>query len=354
MSVFVAVGARVFFFFGCGFAATVCCVFLCCSVKDFVMEKIVHLDAIAIPKAYPMPRPSFEHEWVSYETTAYEDIAARCADATIVVTNKCKMTAENMAKMPKLKFIAELATGYNNIDIDYCKAHGIGVATIQGYSTKSVAEHTLAMMLMLSRSLIKTRKKMEDGLWVNANCFCQLPFPIVDLDGRTLTVIGSGAIGSRIGDLARAFGMKVLKAEHRSATSVREGYTAFAEAITTADFISVNCPLNAETTDLITSKEIATMKKSVFIINNARGGVVNEQDLVAAILNGDIAGGAADVASVEPLTPDHPYVKLQQNDNFILTPHQAWMSDDCLVELCRQFKENLEAFHEGKSVRRIV
>lgn len=318
------------------------------------MEKIVHLDAIAIPAAFPLPRPESEHEWVSYETTAYEDIAERCAEATVVVTNKCRLTAENMAKMPKLKLVAELATGYNNIDVDYCREHGIAVTTIQGYSTLSVAEHTLAMMLTLSRSFIKTNKAMADGLWVNANCFCQKPYPIVDLNGRTLTVVGSGAIGSRIGELASAFGMRVLKAEHKTATSVRPGYTAFETAIAEADFISVNCPLNAETNNLIAKAEFAQMKPSVFVINNARGGVINEADWVEAILNGKIAGGAADVASTEPLPADHPFVKLQGNDNFLLTPHQAWMSDDCLVELCRQFKENVDAFFAGRSVRRIV
>lgn len=318
------------------------------------MEKIVHLDAIAIPAAFPMPRPSFEHEWVSYENTPYEQIVERCQDATIVVTNKCRMSAEVLAQLPKLKFIAELATGFNNIDIDYCREHGIGVATIQGYSTDSVAEHTLTMMLMLARSMIPTRQKMENGLWINANCFCQLPYPIVDLKGKTLTVIGVGAIGSRIGDLAKAFGMHVLKAEHRQATSVREGYTAFVDAIAQADFISVNCPLNAETADLITAKELSLMKPSVVIVNNARGGVVNEADLVACLEQGKIGGAAADVASVEPLTPNHPYVKLQNCPNFILTPHQAWMSEDCLTELCRQFLENIEAFARGEKIRRIV
>lgn len=318
------------------------------------MEKIVHTDAIAIPSEYPLPRPSFEHEWISYETTTPEELVERVKDATIIVTNKSKLTAEVLAQCPKLKFIAELATGYNNIDVDYCKEHGIGVATIQGYSTDSVAEHAITMMLMLSRSMIKTRKKMEDGLWVNANCFCQLPYPIVDLKGRTLTICGTGAIGSRIAEIAKAFGMNVIKAERRNASAVRPGYTAFAEAIAQADFLTVNCPLNADTENLITAKEIATMKKSVIIINNARGGVVNEQDLVKAILNGDIAGAAADVASVEPLTSDHPYVELQKNDNFLLTPHQAWMSHDCLVALVKQFGENLEAFHKGESLRRIV
>lgn len=318
------------------------------------MEKIVHTDAIAIPKEYPLPRPSFEHEWVSYETTTPEQLVERVKDATIIVTNKSRLTAEVLAQCPKVKFIAELATGYNNIDIDYCKEHGIGVATIQGYSTESVAEHAITMMLMLARSMLKTRKEMENGLWIEANCFCQLPYPIVDLNGKTLTVIGSGAIGSRIGQIAKAFNMTVLKAEHRGVLSVRDGYTPFEQAISEADFISVNCPLNAQTTDLLTKKEFATMKKSVCIINNARGGVVNESDLVDAIIDGDIAGAAADVASVEPLTTDHPYVKLQNNDNFILTPHQAWMSHDCLVALVKQFGENMEAFHKGESLRRIV
>lgn len=317
------------------------------------MEKIVHTDAIAIPKAYPMQRPSFEHEWVSYETTSKDELVERVKDATIIVTNKSQLTAEVLAQCPKVKFIAELATGYNNIDIEYCKAHGVGVATIQGYSTASVAEHSITMMLMLARSMIKTRKEMEKGLWVNANCFCQLPYPIVDLKGRTLAICGNGAIGSRIGELAKAFGMKVLKAERRSAKVTRAGYTAFADAIAAADVITVNCPLNADTTNLITAKEIATMKKDVIIINNARGGVVNEADLVEAVLKGQIGGAAADVASVEPLTDDHPYVKLQNNDNFILTPHQAWMSHDCLVELVKQAYENIEAYKQGKSLRRI-
>lgn len=318
------------------------------------MEKIVHLDAIAIPAEFPLPRPNIEHEWVSYQITPHELIAERCADATVVVTNKCRMTAENMAKMPKLKLIAELATGYNNIDIEYCRAHNIAVNTIQGYSTLSVAEHSLTMMLMLSRSFIPTHKKMAEGLWVNANCFCQKPYSLIDLNGRTLTVIGSGAIGSRIGELAKAFGMKVLKAEHKNAATIRPGYTKFEEAIAEADFISVNCPLTPETNNLIGTKEFAMMKPSVFVINNGRGGIVNEADWVEAILSNKIAGGAADVSSIEPLSTDHPFVKLQQSDKFILTPHQAWMSDDCLVELCRQFKENVDSFFEGKKVRRIV
>lgn len=317
------------------------------------MHRIVVLDAISIPKAFPLPRPSFEHEWVSYETTKPEEIVPRAKDATIVVTNKCKLTSQVLSQLPKLQFIAELATGFNNIDVAFCKEKGIGVATIQGYSTKSVAEHTLTMMLMLSRNSLITRKAMEDGIWVNANCFCQLPAPIVDLDGKTVAIIGNGAIGSRIGKLCEAFGMKVLKVEHKGESNIRKGYCEFDKAILEADFISVNCPLNDKTNNLITAREFGMMKKSCYIINNARGGVVNEQDLVNALLSEEIAGAAGDVASTEPLTSDHPFSKCLKMDNFILTPHQAWMSDACLTELVKQFGENLEAFNQGKRVRRV-
>lgn len=318
------------------------------------MEVIVHLDAVAIPKAFPMPKLDLDYEWRSYENTPNDQIVERAADATVIVTNKNQLTAEVLSQLPKLKLIAELATGYNNIDIDYCRAHGIAVTTIQGYSTKSVAEHTLTMMLMLSRSMLITRKAMEGGLWVNADCFCQLPAPIVDLDGHTIAIVGNGAIGSRIAQLCTAFGMQVLKAEHKGAASVRPGYTPFAGALAAADFISVNCPLTADTRNLIGREEFALMKKTACIINNGRGGIVNEAELVEALQNGTIAGAAADVASTEPLPADHPFAAALQLDNFILTPHQAWMSAACLKELVRQYKENVESFFKGEKVRRIV
>lgn len=318
------------------------------------MEKIVDLDAISIPKAFPLPKLDLEYEWTAYETTPYELIVERAKDATVIITNKCKLDANVLSQLPKLKLISEMATGYNNIDVDYCKEHGIAVTTIQGYSTKSVAEHTLTMMLMLTRSMLTTRKAMEGGLWVNADCFCKLPAPIIDLNGKTITIIGNGAIGTYIGKLCSAFGMRVLKAEHKGAEAVREGYTDFESAIKEADFISVNCPLNAQTANLITKDEIAKMKKSVFIVNNGRGGIVNEQDLVDALKSGAIAGAAADVASTEPLPADHPFAGALTLENFILTPHQAWMSDACLTELVRQYKENVESFFKGERVRRIV
>lgn len=319
------------------------------------MEKIVFLDANSLPKEFPLPRPSFEHEWVEYQRTTSEQIVERAKDATIVVTNKCKLTAEVLEKLEKLKFIAEIATGFNNIDINYCKAHNIGVANIQGYSTESVAEHTFAMILMLSRKMIKTYKAISDGAWIDAPVFCLLPGGLIsDLKDKTLTVIGSGAIGTRIGEIAKAFNMKVLKAEHKDVTTCREGYTPFYDAIKAADVISVNCPLNAQTTNLISATEIALLKDSVLIINNARGGVINESDLVDAVLSHRIAGVATDVASVEPLVKGHVFEKVLGLDNFIITPHQAWMSDAALTELTAQFKENVEAFVNGKSVRRIV
>ncbi len=318
-------------------------------------HKIVVLDAISIPEEFAFPKPAFACDMVFYKTTSYEEIVDRCKDAFIIATNKCKLDKNILDKLPKVKLICELATGYNNIDIDYCKEKGIAVTNIQGYSTNSVAEHAIAMMLTLARSFMKTRDAMKDGVWVNAPSFCLMPGgSISDLNNKTLTIIGNGAIGKRIAEIAKVFNMKVLKAEHRGVSNVREGYTEFTHALKEADFISCNCPLNEKTLNLITKDEIALMKKSVIIINNARGGVVNENDLVNALLNEDIYGAASDVASIEPLPQDHVFTKVLKHDRFLLTPHQAWMSYDCLTELLRQFKENMDDFVLGKSTRRIV
>ncbi|MCR5084684.1 MAG: D-2-hydroxyacid dehydrogenase [Succinivibrionaceae bacterium] len=317
------------------------------------MEKIVVLDASTIPAGFPLVRPAIEHEWVEYPVTRPEEIVPRAKDATIVVTNKCKLTREVIGQLPALRFVAELATGFNNIDVACCRERGIGVANIQDYSTRSVAEHTFAMILTLARSFVSTCREVSSGAWQRSPTFNMLTGPIRDLDGRTLTVVGSGAIGSRIGAIGAAFGMRVLKAEHKGAASIREGYTEFSEALCSADFISVNCPLTPETSNLISLGEMKAMKREVILVNNARGGVVNEADLVTALEQGIIAGAAADVVSTEPLPADHPYVKLLGRPDFILTPHQAWMSDDCLKALCRQFAENVEAFCRGERLRRV-
>lgn len=318
------------------------------------MEKIVVLDALAIPSSYPLLRPKFEHEWVSYPVSTQDEILSRAHDATIIATSKCKLNASILAKLTKLKHIAVMATGFNNIDIDYCKQNNIAVTNIQNYSTESVAEHTLTMMLMLSRSMLDTRSEIVSGAWSKSPIFFMMPGSIQDLKDKTLTVIGSGAIGSRIIEIAKAFGMKTIKAEHKNVENIRDGYTEFFKAIESADFISVNCPLNDSTANLFTKSEFNKVKNSVFIINNARGGVINEADLVEALDKKLIAGAASDVVSVEPLPLDHPYTKILNRSNFILTPHQAWCSAKSLEDLIVQLKENMEAFYEGRSVRRIV
>ena len=318
------------------------------------MEKIVVLDALAIPEAYPLKRPSFEHEWVEYPNSKYEDLVSRALDATIVATSKCRLDSQVLSQLPKLKHVAVMATGYNNVDVAYCKEHGIAVTNIQDYSTESVAEHTITMMLMLSRSMLKTKDTIASGAWSKSPIFFMMPGPIVDLKGATLTVIGAGAIGSRIIELAKAFGMNTLKAERKGAASVREGYTEFYKAIESADFISVNCPLTADTANLIAAEDFERVKRNLILVNNARGGVVNEEDLVEAILSGKIAGAASDVVSAEPLPENHPYNKILGNHNFILTPHQGWCSHASLVVLVQQLVDNMEAVYNGKTLRRVV
>ena len=174
-----------------------------------------------------------------------------------------------------------------------------------------------------------------------------------DLKGRTLTIAGVGAIGGRIGELARAFGMKIIKAEHKGASAVRPGYTEFTAALKAADVLTVNCPLTAATANLIDKAELALLKPHCLVLNNSRGGIINEEALVQALEQGKIGGAGADVASTEPLPADHPFNRVRAYDNFILTPHQAWMSGPALTELVRQVKENMEAFAAGRRLRRV-
>ncbi len=318
------------------------------------MYKIVVLDSSALPEGFALQRPDFAHEWVSYKQTAYAEIVPRSGDADMVLTSKCLFDAQVLAALPQLKYIGCLATGYNNIDVREAARRGIAVTNAQGYSTEAVAEHTVAMMFYLCRNFSATTRAVRAGSWPKSPTFWQLPGGVLtDLKGLTLTIVGCGAIGRRIAQLAEVLGMTVLRAEHKGVSEIRPGYTEFAKAISCADVISVNCPLSADTTDLIARTELAALKPNCVLINNSRGGIVNEQDLAQALRAGKLGGAGFDVASSEPLPADHPFMSLLDLDNFILTPHQAWLTRSALTDLCAQVKENLEAFVAGRRLRRV-
>jgi glycerate dehydrogenase len=316
--------------------------------------RIVQLESESV--IAEMRRPALAHEWVDYPATAPAQVVERLAGAEIAITNKVPIDAAALAALPALKMIAISATGTNNVDLDACRARGIVVSNIRGYAEHTVPEHVMALLLALSRNLIAWRETLQAGAWQRAEQFCLFDHPIRDLHGATLGLIGSGTLGNGVARLAEAFGMRVLRAEHKQATAVRPGYTAFAEVLATADAISLHCPLMAETTGLIGEPELRAMKRSALLINTARGGIVDEAALIRALKEGWIAGAGFDVVTVEPPPPGHPLLDpaLLALPNFLLTPHVAWSSRPAMQTLADQLIANIEAFAAGTPQNRVA
>jgi glycerate dehydrogenase len=296
--------------------------------------------------------PSFTHDWVDFEQTLPGDVVARLQDASIVITNKVKLPGEFLAQTPGVKMIAVAATGTDNVDLGYCREHGIVVSNIRGYAVDTVPEHAFMMMLALRRNLIGWREDVHAGLWQQADQFCLFTRPVNDLHGSTLGLIGYGSLGRGMRKLAEAFGMKVLVAEHKTAAKLRDGYTPFDTVLREADVISLHTPLTAETKHMISTREFSLMKPSTLLINTARGNLVDEAALIEALQSGRIGGAGFDVLAVEPPRDGNPLLDLDL-PNFILTPHVAWSSREAMQTLADQLVDNIEAFVAG-SPRNIV
>lgn len=290
--------------------------------------------------------PSFAHEWVDFEQSGPEDVVARLQDASIVITNKVKLPGELLAQTPGVKMIAVAATGTDNVDLGYCREHGIVVSNIRGYAVDTVPEHAFMMMLALRRNLIGWREDVRAGLWQQTDQFCLFTRPVNDLHGSTLGLVGYGSLGRGMQKLAEAFGMKVLVAEHKAAATPRDGYTPFDTVLREADVISLHTPLTAETRHMIGTREFGLMKPSALLINTARGNLVNEAALIEALRSGRIGGAGFDVLAVEPPREGNPLLELDL-PNFILTPHVAWSSREAMQTLADQLVGNIEAFVAG-------
>ncbi|TXT30512.1 MAG: glycerate dehydrogenase [Rhodocyclaceae bacterium] len=318
------------------------------------MLRIVQLEGESL--IAEVRRPAFAHDWVEHAKTAPGQVIERLAGATIAITNKVAIDAAAVAALPDLKMIAVSATGTNNVDLDACRARGIVVSNIRGYAVHTVPEHVMALLLALSRNLAAWRETLLAGGWQRAEQFCLFDHPIRDLHGATLGLIGSGTLGKGVARLAEAFGMRVLRAEHKGVAIVRPGYTAFAEVLAEADAISLHCPLTAETLNLIGEAELRAMKPSALLINTARGGIVNELALIRALKEGWIAGAGFDAITVEPPPADHPMVDpaLLALPNFLLTPHVGWSSRPAMQTLADQLIDNIEAFVAGAPKNRVA
>ena len=285
-----------------------------------------------------------------YPSTLDTQVLERVQHADVVITNKVVLDAENLKQCLSLKLILISATGTNNVDLAQAKAQGITVCNCQGYGTSAVAQHTLMLMLALATSVIQYDHAVKQGEWNKSPIFCLLDFPIVELAGKTLGILGYGELGQAVAKLAEAFGMKIIVGALPNRSTGNR--VALSELLPQVDFLSLHCPLTEETRDLIDNKAIEKMKPSAFLINCARGGIVNEHDLATALRTGKIAGAATDVLSVEP--PKEGNVLLANNiPNLIITPHSAWGSVDARQRIVQQLTENASAFQQGKPIRQV-
>ena len=308
---------------------------------------IVHLDRATIGPSVALNKPKTPHNWTSYDKTDAADVVARLQGCDVAVLNKVSLGREELSHLPDLKMIALSATGYDKIDIGACHEKGVVVSNITDYAQQTVPEHTFALILALRRSITAYWDDVRDGAWQASGQFCFFNHPIKDLKDSTLGVIGSGSIGSEVIAIAKAFGMKVLIAGRKGQKDVTHGFTPFDEVIEKADIITMHCPLNADTKDLIALPEFRKMAQKPLIINASRGGLVHEHDVITALDEGLIAGAGFDVLTTEPPEDNHVIMQNLHRPNLIVTPHIAWASTQAMQVLWDQLVGHIDHFAKG-------
>jgi glycerate dehydrogenase len=288
---------------------------------------------------------------IYYDVLPPAEIPAAIGDCDAVVVNKARITAQIMDACPNLKFIGLFATGYNNIDTVAAAQRGIVVCNVPGYSTQSVAQHTFALMLHFASRVDEYAASVARGDWANASTFSYLSFPSHELCGRTLAIYGYGNIGRKVADIGRAFGMKVIATVH-SPRPAEDGvkFVGVNELFSRADYLSLHCPLTEETRHLVNAQTLSLMKPTAYIINTARGGVIEEDALCDALNSGRLAGAGIDVLDIEPMRPGHPYLTAK---NCYITPHVAWGTLDARSRLITMVAENLKAYEAGKPINKV-
>ncbi|MGP9689952.1 D-2-hydroxyacid dehydrogenase [Psychrobacter sp. AOP22-C1-C5] len=306
----------------------------------------VFLDKGTFSDGVDLPAPTGVSDYVTYNDTPADNnvIIERCKDADIIITNKVKIGADVIAKLLKLKLIQLTATGMNNVDQDACDKHDVALYNVAGYAVKSVPEHTFMLMLTAMRAGIHYHQKVADGTWLANGNFCLLDIPLIDLEDKTLGIIGVGTIGKRVTEIARAFGMTVLWADHQGQEPRNEDYTAFDEVLARADVITLHCPLNEQTQHLINKDTLTKMTKQPLIVNVARGGIVDSQALADAINDKQIIGYASDVFEQEPITDDDPLLTLADHPRVIFSPHNAWGSKSAQETLWEMLSKQVAEF----------
>ncbi len=317
------------------------------------VHKIVFLDRATLAPQIRLRRPAFEHQWVEHERTAPDEVLARLEGASIAITNKAPISAATLARLPALRLVAVAATGTDCVDKAACQARGVAVVNIRGYALNTVPEHVFALMLALRRNLVAYRESVLAGRWQQSAQFCYFDHPIRDLAGARLGIIGEGVLGQRVADIARAFGMLPMFAAHKGSSGMGPLYTPWQQVLETSDIITLHSPLTPQTRGMIAMPEFQAMKRRPLIINTARGGLVDEADLVRALEAGHISGAGFDVADGEPPAPDHPLMRAAARPDVILTPHVAWASDEAQQALADQLMDNIQNFVAGRPTNQV-
>ncbi len=285
-----------------------------------------------------------------YDLTSPEETASRIKDADIVLCNKTPITAEAMKGAKNLKYIGLFATGFNNIDLDYTHSHNIVVCNVPSYSTEAVAQHTFAFILELLCRVSDYNKTVKEGDWVKSRTFSYFPIPLYELSGKTIGLVGLGSIGSRVADIAIAFGMKVLVYKRSKSSDERIEQVTFDELLKRSDIVSLHCPLNKGSEKLMNKDAFNKMKDGAVFINTARGGIVDEIALRDALVSGKLLGAGLDVLTNEPMDKDCPLLNIE---NCIITPHIAWAGLETRKRLMGVVTSNIEAFISGKAVNMV-
>jgi len=287
-----------------------------------------------------------------YQTTPSQKIIERCKHATIVITNKVILDEQILAQLPKLKLICIAATGTNNVDIIAAKKRNIAVTNVSGYAKQSVAQYVFAQMLNYFSQVNHHNTNVNQGLWQQSATFCYHGNGSEDLAGKTLGLIGYGDLAKAVEKIASAFDMTVLIAERPNSQQIRKGRLPFLEVIKQADVLSLHCPQTPDTENLINSDVLQQMKATAMLINTARGAIINEADLLAALKNNTIAYAVLDVLSQEPPTQSNPLL-IEQPDNLKITAHIAWASIEAQQRLIDLVAANIEGFQLGKLTNRV-
>ena len=289
-----------------------------------------------------------------YDTTDSSEVKDRVREANIVLTNKVVLNRENLSEASNLEFIAEVATGFNNIDIEYAKEKGIGVANVAGYSTNAVVQHTFALALSLLDEVSYYDNYVKSGEYSKSGLFTCLDRPYYEIDGKTWGIIGLGNIGKKVAKIAEAFGAKVVYYSTTGSNSNNEfSRVSFDELLSKSDIISIHAPLSKNTLGLINYEALCKMKSSAILVNMGRGPIVVEEDLARAIDEDKIRGAALDVFEVEPIKIDSALLTMKNKDRVILSPHIAWASVEARKRLFNEVVENIIAFYKGEIRNRV-